>query len=252
MNDHILSAFDDNIERLDAMLVELSELVILQHNAMLKSYQDFNKSLAEDVIKADNQINLKDMDVDKRTLRILLKHQPMAQDLRLIISAPKVSSNLERIGDGAKSIARMLLRQDKALDLGNNTLVTMGQVVIEMLRDVMIAWVERDETKAIEIRERDNKVDKLYSSLFRELISWMIEDPRNITSGISTLLAARYIERAGDHIVNIAEAIYFISTAQRLERVIEEENDEDFDINVLEGIRLDPIELKGTNIKKEG
>lgn len=242
MSEHILSAFDDNIDRLDGMLLELSELIILQYNGMLKAYQDFDKSLAEEVIKADNKINLKDMDVDKRTLRILLRHQPMAQDLRLIISAPRASSNLERIADGAKAIARMLIRQDEALNLGNNTLITMGQVVIEMLKDVMVAWKERDETKALEVRERDNKIDELYRSLFREIISWMIEDPRNITSGITTLMAARYIERAGDHIVNITEAIYFTSTGRRLERVIEEENDDDFDINVLEGIKLNPID----------
>ncbi len=242
MSEHILSAFDDNIDRLDGMLLELSELIILQYNGMLKAYQDFDKSLAEEVIKADNKINLKDMDVDKRTLRILLRHQPMAQDLRLIISAPRASSNLERIADGAKAIARMLIRQDEALNLGNNTLITMGQVVIEMLKDVMVAWKKRDETKALEVRERDNKIDELYRSLFREIISWMIEDPRNITSGITTLMAARYIERAGDHIVNITEAIYFTSTGRRLERVIEEENDDDFDINVLEGIKLNPID----------
>ncbi len=242
MSSHILSAFDDNIERLDDMLVELSKLIILQHKAMLKAYQNFDKNLAEEVIKADREINLKDMDVDKRTLRILLRHQPMAKDLRHVISAPKVSTNLERIGDGAKAISRMLIRQEEALDLGNNTLITMGQAVIEMLKDVMVAWVERDETKALEIRERDNKVDALYGSLFRELISWMIENPRNITSGITTLLAARYIERAGDHIVNISEAIYFVSTGRRLERVIEEEHDEPFDINVLGDIKSNSID----------
>ncbi|MFV0430677.1 MAG: phosphate signaling complex protein PhoU [Alphaproteobacteria bacterium] len=238
-NDHILTAFDDNIERLNALLTKMADLTIIQNNAMLKAYKDFDKELAENVIKADHQINLQDMDIDKRTIRILIRHQPMAEDLRLVISAPKASTNIERIADGAKAIARMIIKQEEALPLGSNTIVTMGQMVNVMLKDVMVAWGERDETKAIEIRERDFRVDELYRSLFREIISWMIENPKNISAGITALLAARYIERAGDHICNICEAIYFISTGRRLERVIEEENDEGFDINILESIELD-------------
>ncbi|MFV0322000.1 MAG: phosphate signaling complex protein PhoU [Alphaproteobacteria bacterium] len=248
MNDHILSAFDDNIERLNNMLMDMANLAIIQNNAMLKAYQDFDKDLADKVIKADHSINIKDMDIDKRALRIILRHQPMAEDLRLVITAPKVSTNIERIADGAKAIAKMIIRQDKPLTLGNNTIITMGQTVNVMFNDVMEAWVERDELTAIEIRERDQRVDELYRSLFRELISWMIEDPRNITSGITALLAARYIERAGDHICNICEAIYFVSTGRRLERVIEEENDEPFDINVLEGVApKDIVRLEDTS-----
>ncbi len=219
---HILTSFDKDIRRLEKLLLKMNECVLAQSKLMMEAYINFDKDKALEVIKADHKINLLDFDVDKRALRILLRHQPMAKDLRFVFSAPKITNNLERIADGSKFIANAILEQENKPKFGIATLENMMNITLKMQEDAIEAWKEGDETKAVMVREMDNKVDELYSSLCRELITWMSEDTKNISPCLFTQMSARYIERAGDHVKNICESVYFVATGIKLERIEEE------------------------------
>ncbi len=218
---HTLSAFDESITKLEKLLLKMNKRLLKQQKALQQAYMSGDKALAEKIYEGDHKINLLDFDVNRRSLRTLLRHQPMAKDLRFVFSAPKIADNLERIGDSIKNIASFIIQEPKLADFGKSTIDVMLQMVQTMQSDAMKAWRDNDATKAIAIHKIDQKVDDLYKSLFRELLTWMMEDSKNISPCLSVLLAARYIERAGDHITNICEIIYFIETGIILEQVEE-------------------------------
>ena len=156
-------------------------------------------------------------DVEGRAIRMLALRAPMAQDLREIVSALKVTSDLERIGDYAANIAKRSLRigsGDAGLSLG--ALRNMGRLVQESLRLAIDALSQNDEAKAIEVWNSDKAVDELYNSMFRELITYMMEDPRNISSCTHLLFIAKNLERIGDHCTNIAEQVHYSVTGELL------------------------------------
>lgn len=218
---HTLSAFDQSITKLEKLLLKMNKRLLKQQKALQQAYINSDKVLAQKIYESDHKINLLDFDVNRRALRTLLRHQPMAKDLRFVFSAPKIASNLERIGDGIKRIAEFIIQEPELINFGKSTIEVMLQMVLTMQSDAMKAWRDNDATKAIAIHKIDQKVDDLYKGLFRELLTWMMEDNKNISPCLSLLLAARYIERAGDHITNICEIIYFIETGVIFEQVEE-------------------------------
>ena len=223
--EHTLSSFDMMIERQKKLVKKMHKRVTKQWQALEKAYIEGDREAARDVIARDHKVNLLDFDINKQALKILLRHQPMAKDLRFVISSFKVATDLERIGDSAKAIANHILTNEEPLRHGNATILSMVQLMLTMQKEAVNAWLNEDEHKALATREKDKQVDELYESLFRELLSWMMEDPRNITSCITSLVMSRYVERSGDHVKNICQATYFVVTGTELERVKEERSE---------------------------
>ena len=210
--EHIVKSFDQDLAQIEKLIMEMGGLVeaqILDAAAALKT-RDVEKS--EEVVKADKRIDALEMDVDSKVIRVLALRQPKAQDLRSVVGVLKVAANLERIGDYAKNISKrtgVIAEFDREIS-GMPTVDRMAQMVHSMVRDVVDAYVERDEAKAEEVRIRDTDVDQIYNTLFRELLTYMMEDPRNISPSMHLLFIAKNLERMGDHATSIAEQTHYL------------------------------------------
>ena len=168
------------------------------------------------VIKeADKKIDALEIEIDDHAVRILALRQPMADDLRAVIVALKTAAVIERIGDFAKNIAKRTQALSQCPNLGAaKTIKRMAGMAQNMMTDVLDAYVTRDADKADEVRLRDEELDSLYTSLFRELLTYMMENPKNITASTHLMFAAKNIERIGDHATNIAENVHFLVHGQ--------------------------------------
>jgi phosphate transport system protein len=172
------------------------------------------------VIEHDDRVDDLEEEIDKHAIRLLATRQPMAIDLRHIAMAMKISNDLERIGDYAVNIAKRIERLVKVPPVQSQYAIPrMAQITQAMIKDVLDAYLERDAARAVTAWHRDDEVDAMYESLFRELSTYMIEDPRNITACINLLFIAKNLERTGDHITNIAEKIHYIVHGQRINRM---------------------------------
>ena len=170
-----------------------------------------DSEMAERVIGQDERIDQLEHEVDSQATTMLALRQPMASDLRVIITALRTSSVIERIGDYAKNIAKRTVALTQAPPVGpTKTIARMGALVQTMIKDVLDAYMARDVDKAHDVRLQDEEVDALHTSLFRELLTYMMEDPRNISSCTHLLFIAKNIERIGDHATNVAENVIFL------------------------------------------
>jgi phosphate transport system protein len=152
-----------------------------------------------------------EIEIDRQAVALLALRQPMARDLREIVSALKISGMLERSGDYAKNVAKRTVTLVEMPPVPSaQTVARLGYLSQEMIKDVLDAYVERDPEKAEAVRQRDRDVDALYTSIFRELLTYMMEDPRSITACTHLLFIAKNFERIGDHATNIAEAVEFL------------------------------------------
>src|SRR5690606_30231097 len=173
---------------------------------------------ARETIAHDARINELEDQVDAMTVRMLALRQPMAQDLREVVAALKISGAVERIGDYAANVAKRVLTLSQLPQVKPlHAIPRMGRLAQELLKDVLDAYIEHDADKAIRVWERDEEVDEMYTSLFRELLTYMMEDPRNISACTHLLFIAKNIERIGDHSTNIAETIHFLVRGRPLE-----------------------------------
>jgi len=168
--------------------------------------------LAEVTIKEDEVIDALEHEIEEQAIVMIARRQPMAYDLRQIMAALRISADLERIGDLGKNIGKRALavvgeQQPKKLMLG---LKHMGELALEQLKEVLDAFIERDADRALKVWYKDEEIDAMYNSLFRELLTYMMEDPRNIGLCTHLLFGAKNIERIGDHATNIAETVYFL------------------------------------------
>ncbi len=209
--DHIVTSFDDELNKLHSIIAEMGGLceqqLVLAIAALVK--RDCEK--AEKVIRGDRDIDRLEEEVDDLSLKILALRQPMAADLRVVIAGLKTASNLERIGDYAKNIAKraITLAQTKPIGNASGTIQRMGELVQVMIKNVLDAYIEGDDAKADDVRARDEEVDLLHTGLFRELLTYMMETPSTITSCTHLLFVAKNIERMGDHATNIAEYVHY-------------------------------------------
>lgn len=209
--DHIVKSFDEDLQKLDNIIAEMGGLAEIQLadaiDAMLK--RDAEK--AERVIEHDTRLDELETQLNERATELLALRQPMAEDLRAVICALKTSAVLERIGDYAKNIAKRTIALSQTAPIGPaRTVARMGQLVQGMIKNVLDAYVSRDAEKAEDVRHRDEEVDALHTSLFREVLTYMMEDPRFITSGTHLLFVAKNIERIGDHTTSIARNVYVL------------------------------------------
>ncbi len=189
-SEHVARSFDDDLKRLDNIIAEMGGLAETQ--------------LA-------NAIDALEREVDDLAVKMLALRQPLANDLRIVITALKTSGIVERIGDYAKNIAKRSVAISQTPPIGpTKTIARMGAQVQTMIKDVLDAYMARDADKADRVRASDSEVDLLHTSLFREILTYMMEDPRNISSCTHLLFVAKNIERIGDHATNIAENVHYL------------------------------------------
>ncbi|MEO9575282.1 MAG: phosphate signaling complex protein PhoU [Tateyamaria sp.] len=215
MNDqHIASAFDRDLEAIQAQIMKMGGLV---ENAILEaaiSLETRDEERAEAVRRADKAIDALEEVINEEAARVIALRAPTAIDLRLVLSVIKVSANLERIGDYAKNLAKRtsVLSQLAPVDDSAGALRRMAKEVERMLKDALDAYVSRDAELAQDVIDRDIEVDQMYNALFREFLTFMMEDPRNITACMHLHFIAKNIERMGDHVTSIAEQVVYLVT----------------------------------------
>ncbi len=203
---------DSDLDRIRQDLLRMAGLVEAMIADAMRALIERDSELARGVIIADKGIDRLEMQVDESSHATLVRHQPTAVDLRLLVAVMKINSDLERIGDSAVNIAQAveILNQEPPLKPYID-LPRMAQLVRDMVRRSLDAFVHRDSASALAVCASDDEVDALYKQLFRELVTYMIEDPRNVSRALHLLLIARNLERIADHATNIAEdVIYYV------------------------------------------
>ena len=211
-HDHILRKYDEELVQLRRLVVEMGGLAEHQLARAVEALQRRDAALARQVVEGDQRLDEMEQDVDAHVIRIIALHGPVAEDLRTVIATLKIASNLERIGDLAKNIAKRTLSlvQVPAVGSAANALARMASIVQGMIQTVLDAFVSRDAERAQDVIRRDEEVDLIHTGLFRELLTYMIEDPRSITPCTHLLFMAKNIERMGDHATSIAEQTIFL------------------------------------------
>lgn len=214
---HTVKAFDDDITRLRGLVAQLGGLAEQGLRDAMVALASGREDLARDVIARDKQLDALEVEIDKLAIRTIALRAPMADDLREIIAALKISGMLERIGDYAKNIARSASRIPDRKSLPPLSLMPgMGDAAAAMVHDVLTAYAARNAQEAAEIVARDDVVDAFYDSLLHGLVDLMREQPETISAAAELLFVARNLERVGDHASSIAEMVHFAATGAYL------------------------------------
>lgn len=212
-HEHTVKAFDEDITRLRGLIAEMGGLAEVALTGAIEALVKGSEEQARDVIAGDKRLDALEAEVDKLAVRVIALRAPMADDLREVIAAMKIGGVLERIGDYAKNIAKSAMKVENRRKFSPLTLIpAMADLAGAMVHDVMTAYAARDAQLAAEVIARDDKVDAFYDSIFRNLVSHMMENPASITSAAELLFVARNIERIGDHATNVAEMVYYAAT----------------------------------------
>jgi phosphate transport system protein len=210
-SDHIVKSYDEELSKLQNTIIAMGGLAEAQLASAIQAVVKRDSELAAEVVEGDVRVDQLEKDVEALVVRLLALRQPMARDLREIISALKIGSDLERICDYSANVAkRSIALNQSPVAKPAFALPRMGKLAQRQIKDVLDAYVHRDAEKAMLVWLGDEELDELYTSLFRELLTYMMEDPRSITAGTHLLFMAKNIERIGDHATNIAETIYFL------------------------------------------
>ncbi len=218
MTDHIVGSYDQELQGLAGRIAEMGGMAEGLVADAITALVRGDTSLAQKVILSDQRLDRLQHEVEDLAIRIIAKRQPMARDLREIFGAMRVSGDLERVGDLAKNIAKRVIAmgghvQIKRIVIGVEHL---SEIALEQLKNVLDSYTSRDAVEALQVRNRDDQIDALYTSLFRELLTYMMEDPRNITFCTHLLFCAKNVERIGDHATNIAEIVHYVATGEQL------------------------------------
>jgi phosphate transport system protein len=209
--EHIMKSYDEELSRLNNMIVEMGGLAEAQLSSAIEAVAKRDSALAASVVEGDAQVDDLQRELDNLAIRLLALRQPMARDLREIFAALKIGADLERICDYAANVAKRSIALSQTPPIQPvHALPRMGTLALALVKDVIDAYVERDADKALEVWRRDEELDEMYSSLFREFLTYMMEDPRNIGACTHLLFMAKNIERIGDHATNIAEDLYYL------------------------------------------
>ena len=208
--EHTVKAFDEDITRLRGLVAEMGGLAEVAISEAMQALVTGDEELAKAVVARDKKLDALESEVDAMAIRTIALRAPMADDLREIIAALKIGGVLERIGDYAKNIAKRATRIEGRSRFEPLTLLpAMGEIAAGMVHDVLTAFAARDPVLAREVIERDHKVDAFYESLFRNFVSYMVENPATISSAAQLLFVARNLERIGDHATNVAEMVHY-------------------------------------------
>ena len=215
--EHLVKSYDQELKRLGNLITEMGGIVESQVADAAEAIMQRDTELAARVVEADPRVDAIEREVEQFVIRLLALRQPMAGDLRNIVAALKITGDLERIGDYAANVAkRSIVLSQFQLPLSLSGLVHMAQLVQANLKQIIDAVSEKDADKAIQVWRSDQVIDDLYNMVFRELITYMMEDPRNITPCTHLLFIAKNLERIGDHATNIAEIVHYAVTGEPL------------------------------------
>ena len=211
---HIASAFDRDLEAIQAQIMKMGGLVEASIMNAAVSLETRDEELAEQVRKGDKAIDQLEELINTEAARVIALRAPTAVDLRLVLSVMKISANLERIGDYSKNLAKRtgVLTQMAPVSDSAGALRRMAREVERMLKDSLDAYIARDAELALDVIARDEDVDQMYTSIFREFLTHMMEDPRNITACMHLHFIAKNMERMGDHVTSIAEQVVYLVT----------------------------------------
>ena len=218
MTDHIVRSYDDDLNSLTAEVARMGGLAEAEVGDALIAVVRRDVALAESVVGRDEQLDEMEAEIEKRVIRMIALRQPLANDLRRTVSAMKIAGNLERIGDMAKNIAKrtLVIVDSEPMTPLTRSIERMGRLVSQRLKEVLDAYTSGQVERAVAVWSRDREVDEHYNALFRELLTYMMGDPRTITPCAHMLFVAKNLERIGDHATNIAEIIHYDVTGQAL------------------------------------
>jgi phosphate transport system protein len=217
MAEHTVKAFTEELDALTQEVARMGGLAEAAVNDSLTGVARRDTELAQAIIQRDVRIDAAQREIEKRAIKLFALRQPMASDLRVVLTAWRIAGELERVGDLAKNIAKrtLILNQAEPIQL-MRSVERMGKIAAAHLKQVLDAYANQDLEAAISVWHGDDSIDALYNSLFRELLTYMIEDPRTISSCAHLLFIAKNLERVGDHGTNIAEYIHFLVTGEEI------------------------------------
>ena len=209
--DHIVKSYDEELQRLTGEIQRMGDLALKELEAAISAVIERDSDSAQRVVDSDAQVDALEHEVSHDVIRLLALRQPMARDLREVMAALRIASDIERIGDYAANVAKRAIALNR-VDLVRPVfaLPRLAELAGALVSEVLIAYRDRDADRALLAWARDEELDGMYTGLFRELLTYMMEDPRNITACTHLLFMAKNIERIGDHATNIAENIYFL------------------------------------------
>ena len=218
MPEHTVSSYDEELRALAGRVAEMGGLAEKLVNDAVTALLTHDLPKAQATVQADAKLDEMQQEIEAKFIRIVALRQPMGQDLREIMAAGRIANDLERVGDLAKNIAKRVIAIDGVFNSKKAAFGVehMSDLALNQLKSVLDAYTGRDAAAAKAVRERDDEVDAIYTSLFRELLTYMMEDPRKITQCAHLLFCAKNIERIGDHATNIAENVYFMVTGDQL------------------------------------
>jgi len=214
---HIASAFDRDLEGIQARIMKMGGLVEAAIVDAARALETSDEELALQVRVRDKVIDAMEEQINVEAARLIAIRSPTASDLRLVLSVMKISANLERIGDYAKNMAKrtLVLAQGPSVQDSTSALRRMAREVERMLKDALDAYIQRDVELAADVIARDRDVDQMYNALFRQLLTFMMEDPRNITPCMHLHFIAKNTERMGDHVTSVAEQVIYLVTGEK-------------------------------------
>jgi phosphate transport system protein len=210
MSDHVIKQYEEELRQLREMAIMMGALTVRQLGDTLAAAESGNADLAARIIEREPEADRMEHQIDSLVIRLLALRQPVAVDLREILSALRIGNELERICDYAENMAKRLIVVADAGIVATHSFVALCRFATTMVRDAMDAYAARDAQKADEVWNRDEELDAMYTSLFRELIAYMVEDTRRISASTHLLFIARDIERVGDRATNIAEMVRYL------------------------------------------
>jgi phosphate transport system protein len=218
MAEHTIRAYEEELEGLTAELSRMGGLAEVEVAEAIRAIARRDVALARGVIDRDARLDEIEAEIERRAIRLIALRQPVADDLRRTVAALKISMNLERCGDLAKNIAKraLVIAESEPITPLTRSIERMGELVAGRLKDVLDAFAARDIDRARTVWQRDREVDEHYDSIFRELLTYMMGDPRTIASCAHLLFVAKNLERIGDHATNIAEIILYEITGEQL------------------------------------
>ncbi len=218
MGEHTVTSFDDDLGHIDRLIRDMGDLAGAMVAASTRSLLENDTAMAQRVISDDAVMDARQRELDDRAITLIAKRQPMAQDLRRVVGAIRMAADLERIGDLAKNIAKRVsaVGEGAAPRSLSHSIDAMAQMVMAQVSAVIAGYEGRDARGLVQLRDDDRQIDVQYTAVFRELLTYMMEDPRNITACTHLLFCAKNLERIGDHVTNIAENAYYVVTGRQL------------------------------------
>ena len=214
---HTLTAFDQDLAELRGLIVDMGSVAEAAIEEAMRCLVERDVAAAAELEAGDEQLDDLEAEAERRAVELIALRAPMADDLREVVAALKIAGVVERVGDYAKNIARRAHRLPRGKPLEPLSLLPeMARIAGAMVHDSLVAFVDRDPERAVQVCVRDDALDDFYESIFRTLVTFMMEDPQNIGPSTTLLFVAKNLERIGDHATNIAEMVYFAATGERL------------------------------------